>query len=197
MEVDEQPTLSVNEQIEAAAASGAAAAAADEAAYNLRPRPKLPDADDAAFLLANRSNTIVHALELLPAPQIKPYPQTKLVFTFIREIIVDNNRPAEPAQSEEELIDVEVEVIAERIISDWRQLHQSLMHTSPASPDERRKEEEEPTQGPVLPPIRMKKRSAYTTDQEVEEIMKHQGSWDIVDQQSAEKKSRRSKSEDS
>jgi hypothetical protein len=27
--------------------------------------------------------------------------------------------------------------------------------------------------------------------------MKHQGSWDIVDQQSAEKKSRRSKSEDS
>jgi hypothetical protein len=120
MEVDEQPTLSVNEQIEAAAASGAAAAAADEAAYNLRPRPKLPDADDAAFLLANRSNTIVHALELVPAPQIKPYPQTKLIFTFIREIIVDNNRPAEPAQSEEELIDVEVEVIAERIISDWR-----------------------------------------------------------------------------
>jgi hypothetical protein len=35
MEVDEQLTLSENEQIEAAAASGAAAAAADEAAYNL------------------------------------------------------------------------------------------------------------------------------------------------------------------
>jgi hypothetical protein len=100
------------------------------------------------------------------------------------------DKPAEPAQPEEdiEVEDVEVEVIAERIISDWRQLHQNLMHTSPASPDERRKEEEKPTQGPALPPIRMKKWSAYTTDQEVEEIMKHQGSWDIVDPQPAEKK---------
>ncbi len=200
MEVDEQPTLSVNEQIEAAAASGAAAAAAEEAAYNLRPRPKLPDADDAAFLLANRSNTIIHALELLPMPPIQLDPQRKSAFTCIREIIVDNNRPAEPVQPEEEIInveDVEVEVIAERIISDWRHLHQSLMQTSPVSPDERRKEEEDPTQGPALPPIRMKKRSAYTTDQEVEEIMKHQDSWDIVDSEPAEKKSRKSKSEDS
>ncbi|EFX66000.1 hypothetical protein DAPPUDRAFT_263835 [Daphnia pulex] len=121
-------------------------------------------------------------------PPIRLNPQTKSAFTCIRGIIVDNNRPAEPAQCEEEIIDMEVEVIAERIISDWRQLHQSLMHTSLASPNERRKEEEEPTQGPALPPIRMKKRSAYTTDQEVEEIMKHQGSWDIVDPQPAEKK---------
>jgi hypothetical protein len=86
MEVEEQPTLSVNEQIEAAAASGAAAAAADETAYNLRPRPKLPDADDATFLLANRSNTIVHALELLPAPQIQPYSQTKSAFSCILDV---------------------------------------------------------------------------------------------------------------
>ncbi|EFX75271.1 hypothetical protein DAPPUDRAFT_250700 [Daphnia pulex] len=190
MEVDEQPTLSVNEQIEAAAASGAAAAAAEEAAYNLRPRPKLPDADDAAFLLANRSNTIIHAVELLPVPLMQPYPQSRSAFTCIRENILSNNRPAEPAQPEEEIIDVEVEVIAEKIISDWRQLHQSSMHTSPASQDERKKEEEEPTQGPALPPIRMKKRSAYTTDQEVEEIMKHQGSWDIVDPQPAKKNQR-------
>lgn len=191
MEVDEQPTLSVNEQIEAAAASGAAAAAADEAAYNLRPRPRLPDADDAAFLLASRSNTIIHAMELLQEPPSQSYPQSRSAFTCVREIIVD--KPAEPAQPEEDIDveDVEVEIIAERIISDWRQLHQNLMHTSPASPDERRKEEEEPTQGPALPPIRMKKRSAYTTDKEVEEIMKNQASWDIVDPQPAEKKLRR------
>jgi hypothetical protein len=137
MEVEEQPTLSVNEQIEEAAASRAAAAAADETAYNFRPRPKLPDADDAAFLLANRSNTIVHALELLPAPQIQPYSQTKSAFSCIREIIVDNNRPAEPVQSEEEIIDVEVEVIAETIVSDWRQLHKSLMHTFFSAPSAR------------------------------------------------------------
>jgi hypothetical protein len=37
----------------------------------------------------------------------------------------------------------------------------------------------------------MKKRSAYTTDQEVEALMTHQGSWDIVDPQPAEKKSKR------
>ncbi|EFX62700.1 hypothetical protein DAPPUDRAFT_269907 [Daphnia pulex] len=128
---------------------------------------------------------------------MQPYPQSKSAFTCIREIIVDNNRPAEPAQPEEEIIDVEVEVIAEKIISDWRQLHQSLMHTSPASPDERRKEEEEPTQEPALPPIRMKKRTANTIDREVEEIMKHQSSLDIVDPEPAETKSRRSKSEDS
>jgi hypothetical protein len=191
MEVDEQPTLSVNEQIEAAAASGAAAAAADEAAYNLRPRPRLPDADDAAFLLASRSNTTIHAMELLQEPPSQSYPQSRSAFTCVREIIMD--KPAEPAQPEEdiEVEDAEVEIIAERIISDWRQLHQNLMHTSPASPDERRKEEEAPTQGPALPPIRMKKRSAYTTDQEVEALMTHQGSWDIVDPQPAEKKSKR------
>ncbi len=148
MEVDEQPTLSVNEQIEAAAASGAAAAAAEEAAYNLRPRPKLPDVDDAAFLLANRSNTITHALELLQVPPIQPNPPAyKSAFTCIREIIVDDkqtSRPAEPEPTEDEIIDVEVKVIAKKIISDWRQLHQSLMHTSPASPD-LRGQEEEPT----------------------------------------------------
>ncbi len=44
--------------------------------------------------------------------------------------------------------------------------------------------------------MRMKRRSAYTTDQEVEEIMKHQSSWDIVDPQPVEKKSKRSKSEE-
>jgi hypothetical protein len=127
-------------------------------------------------------------MELLQEPPSQSYPQSRSAFTCVREIIMD--KPAEPAQPEEdiEVEDVEVEVIAERIISDWRQLHQNLMHTSPASPDERRKEEEKPTQGPALPPIRMKKRSAYTTDQEVEEIMKHQGSWDIVDPQPAENK---------
>jgi hypothetical protein len=69
------------------------------------------------------------------------------------------------------------------------------MHTSLASPDESGLEEE-PTQGPALPPIRMKRRLAYTTDQEVEEIMQNSGSCDIVDPQPVKKKSRRNKSEE-
>jgi hypothetical protein len=43
----------------------------------------------------------------------------------------------------------------------------------------------------------MNKRSAYTTDPEVEEIRKYPSSWDIVDAEPAEKKSRKSKSKDS
>ena len=175
MEIEEQPTLSVNEQIEAAVAAGAAAAADEEVAYNLRPRPKLPNADDAAFLQINQGNTIIHAMELLQVPQIQPV--YKSAFTCIRGD-VDINRPIAP--TEDEIIDVEVSTLAKKIETDWKDLHQSLIHTSPASPDERLPEEEEPTPGPALPPIKMKRRSAYTTDQEVEWIMKQQDGWNIV-----------------
>jgi hypothetical protein len=145
-------------------------------------------------ILIRNFSFLIHHFLIQPNP-----PAYKSALTCIREVIFDDkqtNRPAEPEPTEDGIIDVEVEVIAEKIISDWRQLHQSLMHTSPASPEERGREEE-PTQGPALPPIRMNKPSAYTTDREVEEIMKYQSSWDIVDPEPAEKKSRKSKSEDS
>ncbi len=86
-------------------------------------------------------------------PLIQPAnpPAYKSALTCVREAGAPQvNRPAEPKATEEKVIDVEVKVIAERIISDWRQLHQSLMHTSPVSPDERLSEEEEPILGPAL-----------------------------------------------
>ncbi len=56
MEIEEKLTASVDEQIEAV--EGMATS------YNLRPRPRIPDAHDAAFL------TIIRG-EIPPAPAVK------------------------------------------------------------------------------------------------------------------------------
>lgn len=86
-------------------------------------------------------------------PPIEPAnpPAYKSALTCVREAGAPQViRPAETEATEEEVIDVEVKGIVERIISDWRQLHQSLMHASPVSPEERLPKEEEPIPGPAL-----------------------------------------------
>jgi len=188
MEIKEEPTASVDEQIVAVETLAPN--------YNLRSRPRLPDADDAAFLTTIRGGTVVHALELLQ----EPANQTASAFTFIREPGYSQDNSKKEENQEKPDVDGEVEIIAEEIIRDWRQLQQSLMHTSPASPDEQPPtgEEEEPVPGPAVPPIKMKRRAGYSTPRDVELLLKGQDGWNIVapSPEAVKKTSKRRRSED-
>ncbi|EFX76019.1 hypothetical protein DAPPUDRAFT_322806 [Daphnia pulex] len=151
----------------------------DEAAapaYNLRPRPTLINADDVAFLATSKVLTVVHDVEKTTEPlPCSATPEQQKRFICTRE---------EDLQPPGEEVDVEVveEAIAEDIIRDWLckpGIRESLViPDSPESP--------EPENAEIRPPLplKMKRRSGYTTQREFER-MREEAGWSVSNPQTS------------
>jgi hypothetical protein len=142
-------------------------------AYNLRPRPALINADDVAFLATSKVLTVVHDVEMTTEPlPCSATPEQQKRFICTRE--EDLQPPGEEVEVEVEVVE---EVIAEDIIRDWLckpGIRESLViPDSPASPDA----ENVGGSRPPLP-LKMKRRSGYTTQLELER-MREEAGWSV------------------
>lgn len=140
--------------------------------YNLRPRPRSADADDAARLSKYKVLTVVHAPEVLK----KPTYRTRMEFTVRGE----NTSPKETRQDGgSSQAGPEKDDLAEEIIRDWEEFCKTQNKKTPQEIPDSPDSPEGSLPGARVQPIKMKRRSGYTTNKEVEDLLKEQENWEF------------------
>ncbi|EFX78903.1 hypothetical protein DAPPUDRAFT_104913 [Daphnia pulex] len=141
---------------------------------NLRPRPWFSDSDDTARLTKHKVLTFVHAPEILK----KPTYRTRTEFNVIREnaTLKETRRDGGSKQAGSANEDP-----AKEIIRDWEEFCRTPskkttqeIQDSPDSP-------EGPLSGARVQPIKLSRRSGYTTNKEFEDLLKEQKNWELTE----------------
>ncbi|EFX65903.1 hypothetical protein DAPPUDRAFT_116855 [Daphnia pulex] len=143
--------------------------------YNLRPRSRSANADDAALKNKYKVLTVIHAPEIL---------QTSTYRTRT-EMRVTRREDASPKETRQDGGSSQSgpgnEDLAEEIIQEWEEFCRTPSKKTNQEIQESPDSPEGPLSGICVQPIKMKRISGYTTNEEIEDLLKEQENWELTE----------------
>jgi hypothetical protein len=136
--------------------------------YNLRPRSRSANADDAARKNKYKVLTVIHAPEILKKPTYRTRTEfmvTRRENASAKETRQDGGSSQSGPANEDQ---------AEEVIQEWEEFCRTSSKKTTQEIQESPDSPEGPLSGVFVQPIKMKRRSGYTTNKEIEDLLKEQ-----------------------
>ena len=142
--------------------------------YNLRPRSRSASADDAARKNKYKVLTVIHAPEILKTPTYRT--RTEMMVTRREEAPKETRQDGGSSQAGPGNED-----LAEEIIQEWEEFCRTPSKKKNQEIQESPDSPEGPPSGVHVQPIKMKRTSGYTTNKEIEDLLKEQENWELTE----------------